>query len=128
MSFTATQALNDSMLVGGVNAALDDHASNHAYAILYDAAAVALVTMLFTRPAVTLVAHELVFDQDSASGDMILVQGNAVTFNLYSAAGVLLGAGDVTDMAGAGPLKISGTTGTLLYAGARAILGEMKIV
>lgn len=128
MSFTATQALNDSMLVGGVNSALDDHPTNHAYAILYDAAAVPLVTMLFTKPAVALVAHELVFDQDSASGDLILTQGNAATFSLYSAAGVLLGAGDVTDMAGAGPLKISGTTGTLLYAGARAILGEMKIV
>ena len=56
MSFIATQALNDAMLVGGLAAAIDDHGSNHAFAILYDGAAVPLVTMLFTKPAVAFVA------------------------------------------------------------------------
>ena len=125
MTFTATQALNDAMLVGGIDAALDDDPTNHAYAILFDGAAVALVTLLFEKPAVALVAHALVFSQDQLGGDLILTQGNAASFELYSGAGVLLGTGDVSDMAGSGALKVSGTTGTLLYAGARAILGSL---
>lgn len=126
MTFTATQALNDAMLVGGIAAALDDHVTNPAYAILLDGAAVALVTLLFAKPAVTLVAHALVFAQGQLGGDLILTQGNAATFALYSGTGVLLGSGDVSDMAGTGALKVSGTTGTLLYQGARAILGSLK--
>jgi hypothetical protein len=128
MTFVATQALNDAMLVGGVDSALDDHPTNHAYANIFDGSAVALVTMVFAKPAAALLAHELVFAQDNASGDFIPTQGNAAAFELYSGAGVLLGIGDVTDMTGSGALKVSGTTGTLLFAGARAILGEMKFV
>jgi hypothetical protein len=128
MSFTATQVLSDAMLVGGIDGALDDDPTNHAYAILFDGSAVALVTMVFAKPAATLIAHALVFAQDDLSGDFILTQGNAATFELYSGAGVLLGTGDVSDMAGTGALKVSGTTGTLLFAGARAVLGELKFV
>ena len=128
MTFTATQALNDAMLFGGIDAALDDDPTNPAYALLFDAGDVTLVTLLFAKPAAALVAHALVFEQGDPTGDFILNQGSATHFELYSAAGILLGEGDVTDMVGAGALKISGTTGTLLYAGARAILGEMKFV
>ena len=128
MTFVATQVLSDAMLVGGVDAALDDHPTNHAYAVLYDAAAVALTTIVFAKPAASLVEHELVFAQSQLGGDFIGTQGNAAVFELYSGAGVLLGSGSVTDMAGEGPLKVSGTVGTLLYAGARAILGELKMV
>lgn len=126
MSFTPTQALSDAMLVGGVAGALDDHPTNPAYANISDGSAVALVTLVFTKPAAALVAHELVFAQENGIGDFIPTQGNAASFDLYSGAGVLLGTGDVSDMAGSGALKVSGTTGTLLYAGARAILGEFK--
>lgn len=126
MSFTPTQAFRDARLVGGLLAALDDHVTAHAYAVIYDGAAVALVTMVFTKPAAVLVAHELVFDQEDSSGDFIPTQGNAASFDLFSGAGVLLGSGDVTSMAGSGALKISGTPGTLLYQGARAILGVLK--
>lgn len=126
MSFVATQELKDARLVGGLAAALDDDPTDHAYAILYDGAAVALVTLIFAKPATAMVAHELVFAQEDLAGDLILVQGNAASFELYSGAGILLGVGDVSDMVGSGALKVSGTTGTLLYAGARAILGTMK--
>lgn len=126
MSFTPTQAFKDARLVGGIAAALDDHVSDHAYAILFDGGAVALVTIVFAKPAVAMVAHQLVFAQSDLTGDFILTQGNAAAFDLYSGAGVLLGSGDVSDMAGSGALKVSGTTGTLLFAGARAILGVMK--
>lgn len=126
MIFTPSQALKDARLVGGINSALDDHVTNHAYAILYDATPVALVTMVFAKPAASMVAHELVFAQGDLTGDFITTQGSAVSFELYSGSGVLLGAGDVTDMLGTGALKVSGTTGTLLYGGARAILGLLK--
>jgi len=126
MSFTQTIEASDAMLQGF--AGLLDADANPAYAVLFDGAAVALVTVVFARPAATLVAHELRFAQAQAGGDMILVQGNAASFKLYNGAGVLLLSGDVSDMAGAGALKISGTTGTLLYEGARAILGELKMV
>jgi hypothetical protein len=128
MSFVATQELNDAMLVGGIDSALDDDAMNHAYAILFDGAAVPLVTMVFSKPAATLIDHTLVFDQQDPSGDFILTQGNAASFQLYSGANRLLLSGDVSDEAGSGALKLRGTTGTLLYAGARAILGELKFV
>jgi hypothetical protein len=126
MTFTATQALNDAMLSGGIDGFLDADPVNPAYAILYDASAVALVTMLFARPAATLVAHALVFQQGNPLGDFIGTQGSAVSFELYSGAGVLGGSGDVSSMAGTGALKVSGTTDTLLYQGARAILGSLK--
>lgn len=126
MTFAATQALNDAMLVSGISNWLDADPVNPAYAILYDAGAVALVTMIFTKPAATLIAHKLVFAQAQSGGDMIGTQGSAVSFQLFNGAGELGGLGDVSDMAGAGSLKVSGTTGTLLYQGARAILGSLK--
>lgn len=125
MSFTQTQVFDDACLVGGVAALIDDSASP-AYAILYEGAT-PLVTMVFAQPAVTLVAHALVFEQGDPAGDLIPVQGDADNFELYNGADVLLGTGDVTDSAGSGALKISGTTGTRLYAGARAILDELTI-
>ena len=128
MTFTATQVLNDAMLVGGIDSVLDDDPVNHAYAVLFDGAAVPLVTMVFTKPAATLVDHTLVFGQEDASGDFILTQGNAASFQLYSGTNTLLLSGDVSDEAGTGALKVKGTAGTLLYAGARAILGELKFV
>jgi hypothetical protein len=126
MTFAQTVEVDDAMLLG-IAALLDAH-PNPAYAVLFDSADVALVTMVFAKPAASLVAHELVFAQGQAGGDMILVQGSAAKFELRNGAGVLLGSGDVSDMNGAGTLKVGGTTGTLLYEGARAILGELKMV
>lgn len=122
MSFAHTTEANDAMLLG--LASLLDADSDPAYAILFEGTT-ALVTMVFAQPAATLVAHQLVFAQGNAGGDLILVQGSADNFTLYNGAGALIGAGNVTDAAGSGALKVSGTTGTLLYAGARAILGSL---
>jgi hypothetical protein len=120
MSFTHTITANDAMLLGF--AALLDADTDPAYAILFEGTT-ALVTMVFAQPAAALVAHQLVFTQGDPAGDMILVQGSADNFELYNGAGTLIGTGDVTDLVGSGALKVSGTTGTLLYAGARATLG-----
>lgn len=128
MTFTATQALNDAMLSGGIDGILDADPVNPAYANVKDGGGVTLVTVVFARPAAVLVGHELVFEQGDLTGDMILVQGSAASFDLFNGAGVALGTGDVSDLAGTGAMKVSGTTGTLLYEGARAILGELKFV
>lgn len=127
MTFTATQALTDAALVGGYQAALDDSGTDGAYAIIKEGTT-ALVTMVFARPATTFVAHELVFEQGEPSGDMIFAQGDADNFELYSGAGVFLGAGDVTEEGGGGAMEISGTAvgTTRLYAGARAVLALLK--
>lgn len=122
MSFTHTAAANDAMLTGF--AALLDADADPAYAILFEGGT-ALVTMTFAQPAASLVAHQLVFEQADPGGDMIDVQGDADNFTLHNGAGTLIGTGDVTDMAGSGALKVSGTIGTRLYAGARAILGSL---
>lgn len=124
MTFVATQALNDAMLSGGIDGILDVDPVNPAYAIVYDAGAVALVTLTFSRPAATVIDHKLVFHQEDVAGDMIIAQGEAATFDLFNGVGTALGTGDVTDMLGTGAMKISGTLGTLLYEGARAIVGE----
>jgi hypothetical protein len=125
MSFTQTQVFDDACLVGGVAALIDDSV-NPAYAVLYEGAT-PLVTLVFAQPAVALVAHALAFEQADPTGDLIPVQGDADNFELYNGDAVLLGTGDVTDSAGSGALKISGTTGTRLYLGARAILDELTI-
>jgi hypothetical protein len=121
-----TDDFKDAMLVGGVDGALDADPSNAAYANLFDSDAVLLTTIVFSRPAASLISHELVFAQGDLTGDFIVTQGNADNFTLLNGANVLLASGSVSDMAGDGPLKVSGTTGTLLYAGARAILGSLK--
>jgi hypothetical protein len=124
--WTPTQAFKDAQLSGGIDGLLDADPTFAAYAILYDAASTPLTTLVFARPAASLVSHELVFAQADLTGDFITMQGSADNFELYNGANVLCGSGSISDMAGDGPLKVSGTTGTLLYAGARAILGALK--
>ena len=125
MTFVASQALKDARLVGGMAGFLDADTVNPAYAVLRGAGT-PLATMVFALPAVDLVAHELVFAQGDLSGDMIHTQGNADSFELFNGAGQSAGTGDVTDAAGSGALKVSGTTGTLLYAGARVVLDDLR--
>jgi hypothetical protein len=45
----------------------------------------------------------------------------------YSYDNELLASGAVTDEAGEGPFKLSGSAGTLLHAGGRAILGLTEL-
>lgn len=125
MSFTQTQAFDDACLDGGVLAALDA-GTNPAYAIVYQGTT-ELVTMVFAKPSAQLVDHRLEFIQGDASGDLIHTQGDADNFKLFSGDNVLFGYGDVTDAAGTGAMKITGTTGTRFFAGARAILDEFTI-
>lgn len=87
------------------------------------APAAPLVEMILTDPSGTLVGNTLVLTQADTSGDLITVQGSALWGRWLNGAGNIVMDGDCTDEAGTGFFKLSGTSGTLLYAGARAILG-----
>lgn len=89
----------------------------------YDASDTLLVTMVLDKPCGAIVDDVLVLAQLDPVGDMVAVTGSAVTGVWVNGNDVLVGAGTVSDEAGSGDFKISGTTGTMLYAGARAILG-----
>ncbi len=92
-----------------------------------DPGAAPLVTMVLKKPCGVVVDHVLVLQQAAAGGDLITAQGSAVWARWVNGAGAIVGEGDVSDEAGEGLFKVSGTTGTLLYAGARAILGVTEI-
>ena len=95
---------------------------------LYDATEQLLVTLTLTKPCGQITeASYLVLTQASGSGDMILASGQAVTGVWTTSDGQLIGRGLVTDEAGLGHFKLLGSTGTQLYAGGKAILGETRI-
>ena len=95
---------------------------------LYDAAEQLLVTLTLTKPCgqITETGY-LLLTQASGSGDMILTSGQATTGVWSTSDGQLIGRGQVTDEAGLGHFKLLGSTGTQLYAGGKAILGETRI-
>ena len=92
-----------------------------------DPGAAPLVTMVLKKPCGAVIDHALVLEQAAPGGDLITAQGSALWGRWINGAGVIVGEGDVSDEAGDGLFKVSGTTGTLLYAGARAILGVTEI-
>lgn len=94
---------------------------------LYDAADQLLATMVLTKPCGSIVDDKLVLTQAAPTGDQIVQQGSAVRGVWVNGAGVTVAEGTVTDEAGEGPFKVSGTTGTMLYAGAFAILGTTAL-
>ena len=95
---------------------------------LYDSAEQLLVTLTLTKPCGQITeAGYLVLTQASGSGDMILTSGQAAIGVWSTSDGKLVGRGQVTDEAGAGHFKLLGSTGTQLYAGGKAILGETRI-
>lgn len=95
---------------------------------LYDAAEQLLVTLTLTRPCGQIIeAGYLVLTQASGSGDLILTSGQAAIGVWSTSDGKLIGRGLVTDEAGLGHFKLLGSTGTQLYAGGKAILGETRI-
>lgn len=126
MAFTLSQAASDAMLIGGVDSFINA-GTTAAYAKIF-AGNTLLVTMVFAKPATAFANHELTFAQGNAGGDQISVTGVADSFTLYNGLDQIVGAGDVSAVGGTGALKISGTSGTTMYAGARAILGELKFI
>lgn len=64
---------------------------------------------------------------DSSVEDMILVSAEITYAEWRSADDELLAYGTVTDMAGAGPWKLAGTSGTSVYAGGLISLTEAVV-
>lgn len=95
---------------------------------LYDASEQLLVTLTLTKPCGQVVdGGYLLLTQASGNGDLILATGQAATGVWSTSDGKLVGRGLVTDEAGPGHFKLLGSTGTQLYAGGKAILGETRI-
>lgn len=135
-AFDLAPALRAAMLVGGVQARLDA-GSAACYVQLFGGARPGspggstaedvLASVVFSQPATELVGDQLVFSPASDSGALVLVTGSATWARLFDGDDIWLGDCDVTDSAGAGPLRVSGTTGTMLYAGARVLLDELTM-
>ena len=105
-----------------------DAGSDASRIALYDAAEQLLVTLTLTKPCGLITADgSLLLTQASGGGDMILVSGQATTGVWMTGDGKLIARGLVTDEAGQGHFKLLGSTGTQLYAGGKAILGETRI-
>ncbi|WP_120968624.1 hypothetical protein [Comamonas sp. lk] len=95
---------------------------------LYDANEQLLVTLTLTKPCGQIVeGGYLLLTQANGGGDMILASGQAAMGVWATSDGQLVGRGQVTDEAGQGHFKLLGSTGTQLYAGGKAILGETRI-
>lgn len=95
---------------------------------LYDANDQLLVVLTLMKPCGQITADgSLLLTQANGSGDLILTSGLAATGVWSTSDGNLIGRGLVTDEAGQGHFKLLGSTGTQLYAGGKAILGETRI-
>lgn len=86
-----------------------------------------LVQIVLANPCGAVVSHLLVLHQNDAGGDLVALSGAAVWARWVTAAGELIADGSVTDASGAGDFKLSGTSGTMIYAGARVLLGASAI-
>lgn len=108
--------------------AFADSGTEPATISLYDANEQLLVNLTLTKPCGQIVeGSHLLLTQANGGGDMILASGLAAIGVWSSGEGQLIGRGLVTDEAGAGHFKLLGSTGTQLYAGGKAILGETRI-
>ena len=88
-----------------------------------DALAAPLVEITLAKPCGVIDAGALTLIQADAGGDLIAETGTALWARWVNGDEMLIADGSVSDAAGDGDFKVSGTTGTMLYAGARALLG-----
>lgn len=126
-----SQAFRDAFLVGGVQALLDAGGSaDPAYLLVYNGTqpsagatptgSILLVTMVMAYPATVFSSPKLALQQANPAGDMITTQGVANWARLMNGLNQWIADGSVGP---SGDFNVTGTTGTLLYAGASAILG-----
>ena len=86
-----------------------------------------LVEILLAKPCGEIKAGVLTLKQSEASGDLILETGTALWARWINGNDEVVADGSVSDGAGTGDFKLSGTSGTVLYAGARALLGQCTL-
>ena len=97
---------------------------------LYTADGGALLgTRTLAKPCGTINAEGRIALQGAAGVDLVAASGEVTWATWCDGSGTAIAAGAVTDEAGAGPFKIKGTSGTLVYEGgvvaldAAALLG-----
>ena len=86
-----------------------------------------LVEILLSKPCGEINASVLTLKQSEPSGDLILETGTALWARWINGRDEVVADGSVSDAAGIGDFKLSGTSGTVLYAGARALLGACSL-
>jgi hypothetical protein len=131
-------ALHSLARLAGTRAGADDHATAHSYIDFYDSEPVqtldevsdrpACVRVVLTKPCGAIVDGVLVLAQQDASGDLIALdslEAGLQWARWFTAAGVPWADGDVSDEAGTGFYKLKGTSGTRVFAGGRAVLGQV---
>ena len=92
-----------------------------------DPLATPLVEITLAKPCGAINAGVLTLVQADAGGDLIAETGTALWARWVNGDEMHVADGSVTDGAGDGDFKVSGTTGTLLYAGARALLSTSTL-
>ena len=93
-----------------------------------DPLAAPLVEITLAKPCGEINAGVLTLVQADAGGDLIAQTGTALWARWVNGDEMLIADGSVSDAAGDGDFKVSGTAGALLYAGARALLGNSKLI
>lgn len=134
MTFAVSPEHNDARLEG-TRAFADTGVQNsriHLYATAQpatgaDPGGAPLVTMTLTKPCGTVTGGALTLAQSDLSGDLVMDTGSVLWARWVNGNDALVADCTVSDSAGAGDIKLSGTTGTLLYAGARALLGSAAL-
>ena len=87
-----------------------------------------LVEILLAKPCGDIGPTGLQLIQAQAGGDMVSMTGAAVWARWINGNEEIVADGVVSDGAGVGDFKLAGTTGTQLYAGARALLGQVTLL
>ena len=82
-----------------------------------------MVEITLAKPCGTVNAGVLTLVQADAGGDLILDTGTALWARWVNGDEMHVADGSVSDASGDGDFKVSGAAGTLLYAGARALMG-----
>jgi hypothetical protein len=134
MTFALSAAHNDARLEGTRTFA-DTGTQNsriHLYATAQpatgaDPGGAPLVTLRLSKPCGVVTAGSLLLTQAEVGGDLIMVTGSVLWARWVNGDDVLVADGTVSDSAGAGDIKLDGTAGTLLYAGAYALLGSATL-
>lgn len=134
MTFAISTAHNAARL-DGTRAFADTGVQNsriHLYATVQpatgaDPGGAPLVTLLLAKPCGTVTGGALALEQADPAGDMIMSTGTVVWARWVNGNDALVADGTVSDSAGTGDIKLNGTTGTLLYAGAYALLGSATL-
>ena len=92
-----------------------------------DPLAAPLVDITLAKPCGAIDDGVLTLVQADAGGDLIAQTGTALWARWVNGDEMHVADGSVSDASGDGDFKVSGTVGTLLYAGARALLGPSTL-